>query len=130
MELVDLYIHFDKINKENIFEFIKNWLSDFEPEYECFEYPPYFGETEYETEDYTEMLSFVLEKNGRGYRFYFENNGNIKRPKGMIFINKDHSAYLGIGVDPNYEKYFTDKFLEKYKVSPIVCYNGQIPDNE
>lgn len=130
MELVDLYIHFDRIDKEIIFNFIKDWLSDFESEYESFEYPPYFGEIKYETEDYKEMLSFILEKEGREYRFYFENEHDLKRPKGMIFINKDYSAYLGIGVNPNYEKYFTDKFLEKYKVSPITCYNGQIPDYE
>lgn len=130
MELVDVYIPITKVNKQMIFDFIKDWLSGFNPEYECFEYPPYFGETEYETENYSEMLSFVLAKEGRGYRFYFDNKHNSKRPKGMIFINEDHSAYLGIGVHPNYEKYFVDQFTEKYKTSPITCYNGAIPDKK
>ncbi|RXM38160.1 hypothetical protein BOQ62_19080 [Chryseobacterium sp. CH21] len=130
MELVDLYIYIDKVNNRIIFDFITDWLNDFEPEYECFEYPPYFGETEYETVDYKEMLSFVLEKEERDYRFYFENKNDLKKTKGMVFINKDHSAYLGIGVNPTYEKYFTDQFIEKYKTSPIICYNGAIPDIE
>ncbi|UWX62170.1 hypothetical protein N0B40_07720 [Chryseobacterium oranimense] len=128
MELVDLYLYINKINNQTIFDFINDWLSDFEPEYDYFEYPPYFGEIEYETGDYIEMLSFVLEKKGRGYRFYFENKNNLGRPKGMIFINEDHSAYLGIGVNPNYEKHFMDQFVNKYNILPIVCYNGAIPD--
>jgi len=128
MELVDLYIHVNKVNRQIIFDFIKNWLDGLKPEYESFEYPPYFGEIEYETEDYKEMLSFILEKKGREYRFYFENEHDLKRPKGMIFINKDHSAYLGIGVNQNEEKYFMEQFIEKYEVSPIAYYNGAIPD--
>ncbi|VFA43746.1 hypothetical protein [Chryseobacterium indologenes] len=128
MELVDLYIYIDKINGQIIFDFINDWLGDFKPEYESFEYPPYLGEIEYETDDYREMLSFILEKEGRDYRFYFENKNDLKRPKGMVFINKNHSAYLGIGVNPSNEKYFENQLIKKYKVLPIIYYNGAIPD--
>jgi len=127
MELVDLYIYIDKINGKIVSDFIKNCLEGLKPEYNIFEYPPYFGEIEYETDDYKEMLSFILEKEGREYRFYFENEHDLKRPKGMIFINKDHSAYLGIGVKPSEEKKFVKQFIENYKVLPTAYYNGAIP---
>lgn len=130
MELVDLYVYVNKVNNQIICDFITDWLNDFEPEYKIFEYPPYFGETEYETQNYKEMLSFVLQKEGRDYRFYFENKNDLKKTKGMVFINKDHSAYLGIGVNPTYEKYFAAQFIKKYKILPITCYNGGIPDNQ
>lgn len=46
----------------------------------------------------------------------------------MIFINKDHSGYLRIGVNSRYEKYFINQFEEKYKIPTIVCYNGAVPN--
>lgn len=128
MELVDIYIHYSKVEKDVIFNFIKNWLKDFKPESDIFEYPQYFGETQFETENFIEMILFILENPIRKYRFYFENEIENKRPKGMIFINKN-SLYLGIGVVPNREKYFIDKLTEEYKKVPIVCYGGVIPDN-
>lgn len=128
MELIDLYIHIDEIKQDIIYDFIKEWLNDFNPEFQYFEYPQYKGITEYETDNYLNMLSFVINKPGAGYRFYFENENNDKRPRGMIFINKNRSIYLGIGVTPDYEEYFVSKLKERYNSIPIICYGNQLPD--
>ncbi|WBV61113.1 hypothetical protein PFY12_03095 [Chryseobacterium camelliae] len=124
-KLTDLYIHINKVEKEIIFDFIKNWLIGFKPKDEFFTYPQYFGKIEFETYDYFEMLLFILSKQNRNYEFDFINKNNSQYPKGIVLIN-DNSMYLGIGVNSNYEKYFIDKLSEEYMKTPIVC-KGTLP---
>ncbi|KXH80467.1 hypothetical protein [Chryseobacterium kwangjuense] len=125
MELTDIYVFIDKVEKEIIFDFIKNWLIGFKTTDEVFEYPQFFGDTELETDDYFEMLSFVLAEPNRNYNFYFENENNLQNPKGMIFI-QNNNMYLGIGVVPSYENHFINKLSEQYKQELIIC-NGVLP---
>lgn len=125
MELTDIYIFIDKFKKDDIFNFMKSWLIGFKPEDDYFEYPQHFGKTEFETDDYFEMLSFVLTEPSRDYNFYFENKNNNKSPKRMIFI-RNNSIYLGIGVIQSFEKYFINKLTEEYNKTPIIC-NGVLP---
>ncbi|WP_336703946.1 hypothetical protein [Chryseobacterium indologenes] len=124
-QLTDLYIHINKIEKEVIHDFMKNWLIGFKPKDEFFRYPQYFGKIEFETDDYFEMLSFILSESNREYDFYFINKKNSHYPKGMILINND-SMYLGIGVNSINEKYLIDKLSEEYQQAPIIC-NGTLP---
>lgn len=124
-ELIDLYIPIDKVDKEIVFDFMKNWLIGFKPKADFFRYPQYFGKIQFETDDYFEMLSFVLSEPNRNYEFYFINKNNSQYPKGIVLIN-DNSMYLGIGVNSNYEKYFIDKLSEEYMKTPIVC-KGTLP---
>lgn len=119
-QLTDLYIHINKIEKEIIFDFMKNWLIGFKPKNEYFRYPEYFGKMEFETEDYFEMLSFILSGPNKDYNFYFKNKNNIQHPKGMILIH-NNSMYLGIGVNESYKEYFVDKLTEEYSKTPIIC---------
>lgn len=128
-ELTDLYVHINKIEKEIIFDFRENWLVGFKPKDEFFRYPQYFGKIEFETYDYFEMLSFIISEANKNYEFYFINKNNSQYPKGMIIIN-NNSVYLGIGVISTYEKYFTDQLVAKYKVLPIVCHNGEMPNEK
>ncbi|MCE4067133.1 hypothetical protein LXM63_18680 [Chryseobacterium gleum] len=123
--LTDLYIHINKIDKEIVFDFVKSWLIGFKPKDEYFTYPQYFGKIEFETDDYFEMLLFVLSEPNREFDFYFINKVNSQYPKGMILIN-DNSVYLGIGVNEMYEKYLINKLSEQYRKSPIIC-NGTLP---
>ncbi|KQM41780.1 hypothetical protein [Chryseobacterium sp. Leaf201] len=123
--LTDLYIHINKIEKEIISDFMKNWLMGFKPKDEFFTYPQYFGKIEFETDDYLEMLSFILSEPNRNYKFDFINKNNLQYPKGMIIIN-DNSLYLGIGANSMYEKNLIDKLSESYVQTPIIC-NGTLP---
>lgn len=124
-QLTDLYIHINKIEKEVIHNFMKNWLIGFKPKAEFFTYPQYFGKIEFETDDYFAMLSFILSQPNREYNFYFINKNNSQYPKGMIIIN-DNSMYLGIGVNSMYEKDLMKKLSEEYMQTPIVC-NDTLP---
>lgn len=123
--LTDLYIHINKIEKEIISDFMKNWLIGFKPKDEYFIYPQYFGKIEFKTDDYFEMLSFILSEPNRNYEFYFINKNNLQYPKGMIVIN-NNSLYLGIGANSMYEKNLIDKLSESYVQTPIIC-NGTLP---
>lgn len=123
--LTDLYIHINKIEKEIISDFMKNWLMGFKPKDEFFTYPQYFGKIEFETDDYLEILSFILSEPNRNYKFDFINKNNLQYPKGMIIIN-DNSLYLGIGANSMYEKNLIDKLSESYVQTPIIC-NGTLP---
>ncbi|SHH36224.1 hypothetical protein SAMN05421866_2716 [Chryseobacterium oranimense] len=122
IKLIDLYIHVNKVEKEIIFDFMKNSLIGFKPKEEYFRYPQYFGEIEFETDDYFEMLSFVLARPNRDYEFYFTNKNNLQNPKGMILIN-NNSIYLGLGVAKGHEKYLKDKLAAEYMQAPIICDN-------
>ncbi|RXM38159.1 hypothetical protein BOQ62_19075 [Chryseobacterium sp. CH21] len=123
--LTDLYMHINKIDREIVFDFMKNWLIGFKPKDEYFRYPQYFGKIEFETNDYFEMLSFILSESNREYDFYFINKNNSQYPKGMILIN-DNSLYLGIGVNSLYERDFINKLSEEYRQDPIICH-GTLP---
>ncbi|MGG5208690.1 hypothetical protein ACQWU4_07050 [Chryseobacterium sp. MIQD13] len=125
-KLTDLYIHINKIEKEIVFDFMKNWLIGFKPKDEYFTYPQYFGKIEFETDDYFEMLSFILSKPNRDYEFYFINKNNSQYPKGMIVIN-NNSLYLGIGINSMYEKKLIDKLSEEYMQTPIICDGMSVP---
>lgn len=125
MELTDIYIYRNKVEKEIVFDFMKNWLIGFKTADEIFEYPQFFGDTVLETGDYFEMLSFVLAAPDRNYNFYFENKDNLQNPKGMIFI-QNNAMHLGIGVIPSCEKHFINSLTEKYEEELIIC-NGVLP---
>ncbi len=101
---------------------MKNWLMGFKPKTEFFRYPQYFGKIEFETDDYFEMLSFILSEPNRDYEFYFINKNNLQYPKGMVLIN-NNSVYLGIGVHSDFEKYYISKLSEKYMKTPVICKN-------
>lgn len=124
-ELIDLYVHFDKIERQIVFDFMKNWLIGFKPKDEFFTYPQYFGKIEFKTYDYFEMLSFISSQPNRNYEFHFVNKNNSQYRKGMIIIN-NNSLYLGIGVNSVYKEYLTDKLFEEYSKTPIV-YNSNLP---
>lgn len=124
-KLTDLYIHINKIEKEIIFDFMKNWLIGFKPKDEFFTYPQYFGKIEFETYDYFEMLSFILSEQSRDYEFYFINKNNSQYPKGMIVIN-NNSLYLGVGVNSICENFIIDKLSQEYMQTPII-YNSSLP---
>ncbi|KQT27033.1 hypothetical protein ASG22_20470 [Chryseobacterium sp. Leaf405] len=123
--LTDFYVHINKIDKEIVFNFMKNWLMGFKPKDEYFAYPQYFGKIEFETDDYFEMLSFILSEPNRNYEFYFINKNNSQYRKGMIVIN-NNSLYLGVGVNSIHEKSVIDKLSEEYMQTPII-YNNTLP---
>lgn len=124
-KLTNLYIHIHTIEKEIIFDFMKNWLIGFKPKDEYFRYPEYFGKIEFETDDYFEMLSFILSESNKEYDFYFKNKNNSQYPIGMILIH-NNSMYLGIGVNKSCEKDFADQLTKEYHKTPIIC-NGVLP---
>lgn len=125
-KLTDLYIQIHKIEKEIIFDFMKNWLSGFKPKANFFRYPQYFGKIEFETDDYLEMLSFILSESNRNYEFDFINKNNLQYPKGMIIINNS-SLYLGIGTNSMYKKDLIDKLSKEYIRTPIICNGMSLP---
>lgn len=131
MMLEDVYVAITATEKANpISDFIDKYLRDFQEEVDYYEYPPYFGETEFETRDFNEMLSFVLEGGNRSFRFYFENPANVETPKGMIFVNSDGSVFLGLGVHPDYSVKYEHALRNDFHSSLIlICNETLVPDN-
>ena len=128
MNLEDVYVAITATEKiKSITTFIDKYLKGFKEEVDYYEYPPFFGETEFETENYKEMLSFVLKGNNKSFRFYFENQENKETPKGMIFINKDGSVFLGLGVHSDYSSKYENKFKNDFHSSLILVCNESLP---
>lgn len=128
MSLEDIYVAIEASKKdESIAFFIAKYLKNFKEEADYYEYPPFFGETEFETEDYYEMISFVLKGINKSYRFYFEDQENNESPKRMIFINKDGSVFLGLGVYPNYSSKYECALMNDFNSSLILICNETLP---
>ncbi len=129
MNLDDIYIAIEEdLRKYDTVEFFKqNYLKGFTEESKYYEYPPFFGDTEFETDNYREMISFVLQEKGRSYRFYFENSDNKEVQKGMIFINKDGSMYLGVGVFSPFSIEYQKRLKNDFHSSLVVICNETSP---
>jgi len=91
---------------------------------------PFKGETEFGTDDYKLMLSYVLQREKSKFRFYFANAANKEAPFAMMFFNEDGSLYLGLGVDSQFALKYEQQLKNDFKSSLIMfCYNTTPPDN-
>ena len=128
MNLEDIYVGVESVKKEESIKlFINKYLNNYKEESQYYEYPPFFGETEYETEDYKEMMSFVLKENGRSFRFYYESKENPEAPKGMIFINEDGSVFLGLGVFSEFTSKYKTLLESDLQTSAVLICNEALP---
>lgn len=128
MTLYDVYIFEENSSKEFILNFIKIYLSDFNSMDSFYEYPKYKEPTIFETDQFVEMLDFILEDKTREYTFYLENKNNLERQQGIIRINSDGSVCLGLCVLPEYEDKYVKELKAKYKTDYVfVSYNQPPP---
>ena len=111
--LYDVYIVKRKSNKKNILDFINLYLPNFICTDDYYEYPKYENPTIFEKEVFTEMLDFVFREKGREYTFYLDNNSSLEYLQGIISLNSDGSAFLGLGVVPEYEEKYIEKLSKK-----------------
>jgi hypothetical protein len=128
MNLEDIYVAIEASRRgEAMSKFTGNYLKGFRPESDYFEYPPFFGDTEFETDDYREMLDYVLSENGRSFQFYFVNAENQESPRAMIFINKDGSVFFGLGVESRFSGKLGKILGEDFGSSLILFCNECLP---
>lgn len=130
-DIEDVYIaiEFPKRN-ESVDLFIQKYLDGFEESASYYEYPRYKGETEFETDDYKSMMSYVLNRKNIAFRFYFNNESNNETPFAMIFFNEDSSVFLGLGVHEKFTSKYEQKLQADFGSSLIMfCYNTMPPDN-
>jgi len=129
MEDIYIAIEFPKRN-ESVEAFTQKYLKGFKETNGYYEYPPFTGETEFETDDYKLMRSYVLQREKSDFRFYFENAANKETPFAMMFFNEDGSLYLGLGVYSQFASKYEQKLKDDFKSSLIMfCYNTIPPDN-
>ena len=129
MEDIYIAIEFPK-RDESIEVFTQKYLQGFKDANGYYEYPPFRGENEFETDDYKLMLSYVLRREKSKFRFYFENKANKETPFAMMFFNEDGSLFLGLGVYSQFASKYEQKLENDFKSSLIMfCYNTIPPDN-
>lgn len=124
MDLSDIFIFIEEFKPEEVINFKKEFLSDFESTDTYYECPKYSQETIFETESFVEMFDFVLEKSGRPYTFYFENESPDKIKQGIIQINNNGSICLALSVEPWDEKYCIELLQKHYLDYPIFISNN------
>lgn len=131
MEDIDIYILLENFTYEQIIFFKKKYLNNMVSTVDYYEFPQFKGETEFETENEKEMLSFLLEKKGRPYNFYYRSIDSQNTIKlGMIFINIDCSLILGISIPENKEKFYKDDLKLDFTTDYILgIYETSPPDN-
>jgi len=127
----DIYIAIEFSNREeSIAQFTQKYLEGFNETNGYYEYPTFRGETEFETDDYKLMLSYILQKEKSKFRFYFTNAANKETPFAMMFFNEDGSAYLGLAVDSQFTSKYKQQLEKDFKSSLIMfCNNTTPPDN-
>lgn len=129
MEDIYIAIEFSK-REESIGLFTQKYLKGFKETNGYYEYPPFSDETEFETDDYKLMLSYVLQKEKSNFRFYFANAANKETPFAMMCLNEDGSLFLGLGVYPQFASKYEQKLKKDFKSSLIMfCYHTIPPDN-
>lgn len=131
IDLEDIYIavEFSK-RKESIEQFTEIYLSGFKESATYYEFPRFRGETEFETDDYKLMMSYVLTREDIGFRFYFDNAANKETPFAMIFFNEDGSLFLGLSVYPQFMSKYEYQLKKDFQSSLIMfCYNTTPPNN-
>lgn len=128
MEDIDIYILLENFTYEQINFFKKKYLNNMVSTVDYYEFPQFKGETEFETENEKEMLSFLLEKKGRPYKFYYRSiePQNIVK-LGMIFINIDCSLILGISIPENKEELLKNKLKSDFQMDCILSIYGVLP---
>lgn len=129
MILEDLYIaiHPLKLNIETI-SFIKKFVENYTQESDFYEYPPFAGPLEFETENFMEMISFSVH-NKKAYNFYFSNLENKENPKRMIFVNSDQSIYFGLGVYEIFSLKYQEILKAQFPNYPLMICNHTLPPN-
>ncbi|MEO7213749.1 hypothetical protein [Mucilaginibacter sp.] len=130
-DIEDIYIaiEFSKRN-ETVEAFTQKYLKGFKESATYYEYPRYKGETEFETDDYKLMMSYVLKRENIEFRFYFENKTNKETSFAMIFFNKDGSVFLGLGVERKFMSKYEHQLKHDFNSSLIMfCYHTVPPDN-
>ena len=130
-KIEDIYIaiEFSKRN-ESAEAFTQKYLKGFKETNGYYEYPPFKGENEFETDDYELMLSYVLQREKSEFSFYFRNDADKEKPFAMMFFNKDGSLYLGLGVYPKFASKYEQELKNDFESSLIMfCYNTIPPDN-
>ncbi|MDX2306179.1 MAG: hypothetical protein NW226_25445 [Microscillaceae bacterium] len=127
MILYDVYVFKEKFSKTDILEFIE--IYGLIPMEDFYEYPKYEETTTFKTDQFIDMLRFVLESVGRKYTFYFNSKEKIEYKQAIIQIYEDKSVCLGLGVLPEYEKKYLNELKLQYKTNNVfVCYHVPPPN--
>ena len=128
--LDEIYILLESFSVDVIDLFRKHYLKDFEEVAAYYEYPPYRGQTQFETGVVDEMISFMLQGNRGYFRFYFRNPAVIEVFDGMIFFNNDNTLTLGVSVLPEFQDFYINKLKKDFNSAQImVCHEVPPPRN-
>lgn len=114
MEYVDIMVFIPFFSKEKIIYFKDEFLRDYVSSEEYYESPKYSSPIIFETENFSEMWNYVLEKRERSFTFYFENNKNEICPKAAIQINNDGSTCLVLVANIDYEEKCKSDLIKVY----------------
>ncbi len=123
MDLSDIFLFIKEFKPVEVTKLKKDFLSDFESIDTYYECPKYSQETIFETESFSEMFDFVLEKPGRPYTFCFENKSPDKIKQGIIQLNNNGSMCLAISVESSDEKYGIELLQKHYSDLPQIRCN-------
>lgn len=125
MEYADIIIFIKTFSKDKIIYFKEEFIKDYISSEEYYESPKYSSPIIFETENFSEMWDYVIEKEGRSFTFYLENNANKSCPKAAIQINNDGSICLVLIADADYEEHYKSELIKAYPDDEcIISYNS------
>ncbi|WBM76132.1 hypothetical protein [Saprospira grandis] len=129
MILEDLYIAISSFsNKAELYFCVEEFVKNHTAESDYYDYPLLEETLEFETEDFMEMLHFIV-SNKKAYHFYFSNLENKENPKRMIFINSDQSIYFGLAVYEIFSLKYQEILKAQFPNSPLMICNHVLPPN-
>lgn len=126
MDLSDVFIFIEEFKPEEVTKFKKEFLTNSESTDVYYECPKYSQKTIFETDSFSEMFDFVIDKPGRPFTFYFEWESPDKIKRGIIQINDNGSICLALSVEPSDEKYCVE-LLQKYYLDYPIFISNNIP---
>lgn len=124
---------FSDFDEALIRSFISSYLNGFLEKTSYYEYPPYSGETLFETDDFEKFLVFLLSEKKAYFHFYFSPAGvecANEISGGMIFFNRDGTLYLGLTVIDDCINKYTKEINSKFGSEiALICYETLPPNN-
>ena len=127
--LYDIYVLIETANKNILDFFMKKYMLNMEPLCDIFEYPRTLGsEIEFETNDYSEMLTYVMKREGSHYYFAFKSNIEDQDIKFVfISINRDGGMVLGIAVYLEHIDGYISQLGNDFKTNFVYAIFEQAP---
>lgn len=128
MTYIDIYALIPRQSRMIVDKFHDTFFFGYQEQSSYYEFPQFGKRTEFETDDWRKMLTYILSKKGRNYRFYFKPTARKEIQIGYFSINIDETLTLGVTVQEKLAAKYIDYLLRDFgAISIVTCQECEPP---